>query len=184
MRFFTNSFFFLVMFFAGIPLLYSQGFYGYSWGTARSLIISNEGSADYDSTLGQNESVLEYNNRIISGYYTTVVYIFINNKLYLGNYLFDDLTKEGVIKAYNDLFNKLTIKYGNYYQRDTIINNTLDPKKSPYKIIWNYNEQLIQLSLTYKITGQWGVSIRYLISPQLALIASGGKIRDYKNGDL
>jgi hypothetical protein len=60
----------------------------------------------------------------------------------------------------------------------------LDSTKSPYKIIWYYNEQTIQLLLTYQITGQWGVSIRYTISPQLAVIASGGKIRDYKNGDL
>jgi len=84
------------------------------------------------------------------------------------------------LEAYNKIFDKLILKYSKCNQQDIIKNNILDKNKSPYKSIWNYNEQIIELSVTYKITGQWGISLRYYVPPQLAIIASGGRIRDHK----
>jgi len=163
---------------------YAQGFNGYSWGTIKNIILSNEGLPNSDNIISMYESVLEYDNMIIAGYYTTIIYIFVNDKLYLGNYLFDYLTTQGSINAYKNLFDRLYLKYGKPITRDIIENEILEQNRSPYSIIWNYNEQIIRLKLTYGITGQWRFSITYQISPELASIASGGKIRDHIYGDL
>jgi hypothetical protein len=171
--------------FLNIPsLLYPQGFNGYSWGTTKSMIINNKGRSDVNSTLGRNGSSLHYNEMEISGYYANIVFVFVQDKLYLGTYIFDSLTREGTMTAYFDLLDRLVSIYGRYNQIDYISNNVLEQNKSPYVTTWHYNEQLIQLILTYQITGTWGISIRYHIDPQVAIIASGGIIRDYKGGDL
>ena len=170
--------------FLSVITINAQGFNGYSWGTTRNLILINEGKADSDNIIGRYETVLEYNNKVISGYYTTIIYIFVNNKLYLGNYLFDYLTTKGSLNAYNDIYNKLLLLYGEPSQKEIIENEILDKNKHQYTILWNYNKQIIKLKLTYGITGQWRVSLEYYISPELALITSGGKIKDHIYGEL
>jgi hypothetical protein len=179
-----RCFFVFFIIFLSVITIYAQGFNGYSWGTTKNLILVNEGKADFDNTIGKYEAVLEYNNKIIIGYYTTIIYIFVNNKLYLGNYLFDYLTTKRALNAYNEIYNKLLLLYGEPSQKELIKNEILDKNKHQYTILWNYNEQIIKLKLTYGVTDQWRVSLEYFISPELALIVSGGKIKDYVYGEL